>query len=287
MATSERDIQAALASAERNLADQSRGLEIVPWQTGASILDIGCGPGMHLDFFRRKGLIGTGLDWNAELFRFHGEIEHSTDIAHLEGRLYDYVFASHVLEHCPDTHAALLQWRTLLKDEGTLVVFVPPFANDVANDHWCTGWNVGQLAMTLVAAGFDCSNSTFYQTDDQVFGFGVKRATPGSFMIECALPYLPGEMKRAVFKSGELQHIRGDLAFVDQAEIEYLPRASDRFTREIDRLNREIEALRGFQREAQDWHRQLLEIRKSISWRMTSPLRRLARRFGRRRPELP
>jgi SAM-dependent methyltransferase len=38
-------------------------------------------------------------------------------------------------------------------------------------------------------------------------------------------------------------------------------------------LGREIQALQEFQREAEDWHRQLLRMRKSASWRMTAPLR--------------
>ncbi|MFL5240438.1 MAG: methyltransferase domain-containing protein [Rhizomicrobium sp.] len=42
-------------------------------------------------------------------------------------------------------------------------------------------------------------------------------------------------------------------------------------------LTREIEALQEFQRHAEDWHRQLLRIRKSASWRMTAPIRALTR----------
>jgi SAM-dependent methyltransferase len=249
---SEDEIQTALASAERNFGAQRRGLELVPWEADASILDIGCGPGVHLDFFRRRGLRGTGLDRDGSHFRFHGEIEHVTSVAQLNGRQFDYVFASHVLEHCPDTYSALQEWRALLKVGGTLVIFVPPFADDVANDHWCTGWNVGQLAMTLVAAGFDCRTSTFYHADHQVFGYGVKQATPCSFMIDSSLPYLPAAMTTAAFQSKEFQHLRGDIAFVDENVIEFLPRPYARLSLEIERLNGEIESLLEFRRHAED-----------------------------------
>lgn len=221
--TSNQDIQLSLSSAESNFEDQIRGLEAIPWKAGGTILDIGCGPGIHLEYFRSKGLVGTGLDRNPDYFRFHGEIEHVEGIRQLDGRTFDYIFASHVLEHYPNTFATVLEWRCYLEDGGTMIIFVPPFAEEVSNDHWSTGWNVGQLAMTLVAAGFDCRSSTFYQTANQVFGFGEKRETRGSFMIDEALPFLPSGMKQGL-SSGEFINLRGDIAFVHNDEIEYFPR---------------------------------------------------------------
>lgn len=44
-------------------------------------------------------------------------------------------------------------------------------------------------------------------------------------------------------------------------------------------LGREIHALQEFQREAEDWHRQLLRMRKSASWRLTAPLRWAGKSF--------
>ena len=49
-----------------------------------------------------------------------------------------------------------------------------------------------------------------------------------------------------------------------------------------DHLTREIQALQEFQQHAEDWHRQLLRIRKSVSWRITAPLRRLTKPFRRK-----
>ena len=91
MLTSTKEIEVSVSSALGNLGDQARGLEAVPWKSGATILDIGCGPGVHLDYFRSKGLLGTGLDRNPDYFQFHGEIEHVKDIGQLKGRQFDYV----------------------------------------------------------------------------------------------------------------------------------------------------------------------------------------------------
>jgi len=46
-----------------------------------------------------------------------------------------------------------------------------------------------------------------------------------------------------------------------------------------EHCTREIAALQEFQRHAEDWHRQLLKIRKSVSWRITTPLRWASRPF--------
>jgi SAM-dependent methyltransferase len=221
--TSKQNIQLSLASAKSNFNDQVRGLESLSWKSGATILDIGCGPGIHLDYFRSKNLVGTGLDRNPDYFLFHGQIEHVESIRQLDGRQFDYVFASHVLEHYPNTFATIAEWRCYLRDGGTLIVFVPPFANDVSDDHWATGWNVGQLAMTFVAAGFDCRQSTFYQTANQVFGFGQKHETAGSFMIAEALPFLPPAMKEGLSRR-EFTNLRGDIAYVHGNAIEFFPR---------------------------------------------------------------
>ena len=69
--------------------------------------------------------------------------------------------------------------------------------------------------------------------------------------------------------------------------IERVARLSRDLTEQRDRaeyLSREIEALQEFQRHAEDWHRQLLRIRRSVSWRITAPIRAISRPFRRSRP---
>lgn len=52
---------------------------------------------------------------------------------------------------------------------------------------------------------------------------------------------------------------------------------------EVETLAREVEALREFQQHAEEWHNQLLRIRKSVSWRITKPVRAMAKPFRRSR----
>jgi 2-polyprenyl-3-methyl-5-hydroxy-6-metoxy-1,4-benzoquinol methylase len=59
--------------------------------------------------------------------------------------------------------------------------------------------------------------------------------------------------------------------------------ARDPLVNRIARLSIELRALQEYQRHAEDWHRQLLTIRKSVSWRITKPLRWATRPFRSRK----
>ena len=97
---------------------------------GASVLDIGCGQGPALEWFRQEGFdaMGTtmslvdamelekkGLRWvRADM---HEPVN--------DGHPVDCIWARHVLEHSIAPMFALHQWRAMLKDGGILYVEVP------------------------------------------------------------------------------------------------------------------------------------------------------------------
>src|SRR5712671_6402324 len=109
---------AADKSERDSLAGQLPWLDSLPLKQGASILDIGCGPGHHCQYFLERGLRPVACDRSPELFRFHGQIPLVRSLDELGAQQFDYIFASHVLEHCPDTFAALTGWRQFLVDAG-------------------------------------------------------------------------------------------------------------------------------------------------------------------------
>jgi protein-L-isoaspartate O-methyltransferase len=88
-------------------------------------------------------------------------------------------------------------------------------------------------------------------------------------------------MERLFLGTEATHHIAEDplIDRVRNATTELNQRRSD-----METLARELQALQEFQRHAEDWHRQLLKIRKSVSWRITAPLRAASRPFrGRKR----
>jgi SAM-dependent methyltransferase len=147
----------AIWSEKKNLEEQMHWLNTISFKKNGKILDIGCGPGLHLKYFKEeKGLIGYGADRWPEVFQYHNEIEfiHNLNNSSLDDK-FDYVFCSHILEHCPNPFEAIKEWKKFLVNGGHLIIALPPYNSIVCNDHLITGWNVGQLAMTMVASSKD------------------------------------------------------------------------------------------------------------------------------------
>jgi SAM-dependent methyltransferase len=215
-------IKMAIESATNNLHQQRSWLDAITFSSG-KLIDIGCGPGIHANYFSERGLHVTGLDrWSAG-FQYHNKINflEADSVDSIEDESFDYCFSSHVLEHCPNSFSTLSQWRRILKKEGALIIIVPVYSSYVANDHWITGWNIGQLAMSLVAAGFDCSQSQFIQIGQHVCGYGVKKdIPPTNFNIRSSLPFLPYGLTQTLLTSGGNELLLGDLAFADSQKTE-------------------------------------------------------------------
>lgn len=98
----------------------------------SSICDVGCGAGDNLRRFRQSGYSTTvGIDPDASArcraadagVILEGTAESLP--AELDGRKFDAVLMSHVLEHCIDPALAIANAKTLLADDGTLVIEIP------------------------------------------------------------------------------------------------------------------------------------------------------------------
>ena len=94
------------------------------------LLDIGCGSGELLYYFKRHNWSCTGIEPNPSAREFarsqYGlRIEKEEQLKKLPEKSFDVISMWHVLEHVPDVNERMIQVNRLLKDHGLLVIALP------------------------------------------------------------------------------------------------------------------------------------------------------------------
>ncbi len=99
-------------------------------KTGRSILDIGCGTGELLNYFKLHQWETAGIEPNDRARAFalssYGlDVKDKFAIAQFNTASFDVVTLWHVLEHVKDLDTRLQQINRILKDDGYLIIAVP------------------------------------------------------------------------------------------------------------------------------------------------------------------
>lgn len=103
--------------------------------SAGTFLDIGCGEGWALSFFKEKDFDVLGLDFSSfgcESFNkdcvdflMTGDIYESIDTLISQGRKFDVIWMSNLLEHVIDPLLLLKDCSQLINKNGILVIIVP------------------------------------------------------------------------------------------------------------------------------------------------------------------
>ncbi len=96
-----------------------------------SLVDIGSGPGLFLEFARDKGWDAIGIEPSYDAWNF--AVKKGLNVLNIAFEDFDAeanerfhaVFLDHVLEHLIDPKAAICRARDILKDNGVICVIVP------------------------------------------------------------------------------------------------------------------------------------------------------------------
>lgn len=107
-------------------------------------LDIGCGIGNCVQLMHQKGWDAYGVEINtiaANIGQAKGRkiIAGNVQKARFPSCFFDYVRASHSLEHMPDPHEALREINRILKPDGTILIAVPNIKSinaQMFGHHW-------------------------------------------------------------------------------------------------------------------------------------------------------
>lgn len=222
-----------------------------------SVLDIGLGDGGAANFYVNNGkkVTSIGLDIDNYNVKIEELREKGVEVIETifedfnEDKKFDFIWASHVLEHNNNIGLFLNKAKRLLTEEGYLCVVVPPYKTEIVGGHITTGWTIGQLMYNLLLEGFDIKNGNFVSHKYNVCAIVGKRkdSLPNLRMdigdLETLKEFWPIEIK---------QMSEGDLLEVNwfkkiDYEIEKWPTYKDKIEElhlKIDGLHLKIEEMK-------------------------------------------
>lgn len=155
------------------------------------LLDVGCGPGLHLNNYQRRGGECFGVDKSEKMVELAvkncpGVIILQGDAAHLpfEEGVFNFLTCSFLLDHIADIHSVLKEFNRVLKKSGFAILSVPhPIVHMFRNsqditpshsyyDEESVNYNIAQSSLQFV--GYP---RTFQKYSDAFFsnGFAIKR----------------------------------------------------------------------------------------------------------------
>lgn len=126
-----------------------------------TILDIGCGRGVHSEIFKKKGKNVTSIDYGNSVYFQSGKPKNAIVgdyMGYEPEEKFDSIWCCHVLEHQLNPNLFLKKIYNDLKEDGILAITVPPLKHTIVGGH-VSLWNAGLLLYHLVHAGFDCKNA--------------------------------------------------------------------------------------------------------------------------------
>lgn len=138
-----------------------------------SILDVGCAGGLLLQDLTKAGFADlSGIDVSAEAIEkcrqkgYQQTYLMDGSNINLPGKSFDIVVSSDSLEHIQNEKEALVNWFSLLKPGGKLVLFVPAFMflwshHDNLNHHF-RRYTKKELIGKLKAAGFEIERAGYW-----------------------------------------------------------------------------------------------------------------------------
>jgi SAM-dependent methyltransferase len=128
-----------------------------------TVLDVGSGAGKHADFLREAGKIVDTVDLGTSFYakRRKGEISFLGDFLKIDfEKKYDCLFCSHILEHTLNVNEFLKKVFSLLKNDGILLISVPPVKTKLVGGH-VNQFTPATLFYHLILAGFDCGDASY------------------------------------------------------------------------------------------------------------------------------
>jgi SAM-dependent methyltransferase len=154
-------------------------------KSGKNILEIGCGNGLQLEFYKKYGLETKGLEpYGPKLTEEEKDLgiqRKSVIKAHFPKKSFDYIVMKEVLEHIPNPKEVLKKCHSWLKDEGKLIIIVPNrdgLWRKIFSKNWygydiprhVYAYNPKSISVLLEEIGFEINNIRKYDVPYMIDG---------------------------------------------------------------------------------------------------------------------
>jgi 2-polyprenyl-3-methyl-5-hydroxy-6-metoxy-1,4-benzoquinol methylase len=165
-----------------------REIEAVANSGPGSVLDVGCGRGVLLQEFRRRGWKVQGTELSEEAASYARQTLKipvqigSLETLHFPTNHFDAVILWHVLEHVHNPQALLAEINRILKPDGVLLISVPNFGSfeaRISKDKWfhldvprhITHFSETTVEEALNGNGFDVRHKSGFAPEYDLFSF--------------------------------------------------------------------------------------------------------------------
>ncbi len=159
----------------------SEALKYVLSAKQETILDIGCGNGIHSRIFKDYGKKVTAITASKEGI-YTGALLDDVRFGKFEEmnftEKYDVVWASHILEHIRDIHNFLLKIKDVVQPGGIVAITVPANEAAITLSH-IHQFNAGRILRYLLEAGFSCVDAKILE-----YGFNLSVILPNVCFID-------------------------------------------------------------------------------------------------------
>jgi len=191
---------------------------LIAQQSGPKrLLDIGGALGVHARYFRERhdnvqvDLLEPGR--SAAEDAISHDFERFTPAAP-----YDFIWASHVLEHARNPGSFLDKIHRSLAEGGWLAVTVPPLKHEITFAHK-TLWKAGLLLVHLVDAGFDCRDARV-----ATYGYNISvLARKTNAPVKAQREAMPAVAFRGIYFEGRIRRLNWQ---TDQVSLLQIPPTS-------------------------------------------------------------
>ncbi len=118
----------------RNINIRNKFKLIQSYMSNGQLLDIGCGTGELLAYFKKQGWNVRGIEPNphARLFATEAyklQVDDESALSDLDSESFDVISLWHVLEHVPGLNQRMRDIYRLLKADGLVVIALPNLAS--------------------------------------------------------------------------------------------------------------------------------------------------------------